>query len=81
LLVAFDIDATGQIAGFGVEASTGDIHGFLATPCNANSAGCADVAGTAAGSGTTHRQRPMLSESAREQLQQRLRFGLPLARR
>ena len=32
LLVAFAINDVGEIAGFGVQTSTGDIHAFLATP-------------------------------------------------
>jgi len=34
LLTAFAINDAGEIAGFGVQTSTGDLHGFLAMPCD-----------------------------------------------
>jgi len=80
LLVAYGINDVGQIAGFGVQTSTGDIHAFLATPCDRNHADtdwCKDDADGAAAEAdeTAVRPRPVLSENTREQLQQRLRFG------
>jgi len=43
LLFGFGINDAGEIAGYAVEKSTGDIHGFLATPCDwdDNAAECA----------------------------------------
>lgn len=69
LLTAFAINDVGQIAGFGV-TSTGDIHAFLATPCDGNPTDSAE------------RSRVVLSESAREILQRVGfgRFGVPLMR-
>ena len=78
LLIAFAINDLGQIAGFGVQTSTGDVHAFLATPCDRNNAdteGCRtdDPDGTAVeGDETTERPRPVLSEGARKLLQQQL---------
>jgi uncharacterized membrane protein len=34
LLTAFAINDSGAIAGFGVDTKSGDVHGFLATPCD-----------------------------------------------
>lgn len=82
LLIAYGINDAGQIAGFGVNTTTGDVHGFLATPCNANHADAEwgkDDAERAAAEGdvTTERPRPALSENARTQLQKLMRFRLP----
>jgi probable HAF family extracellular repeat protein len=41
LLTAYSINDVGEIAGFGV-TSTGELHAFLATPCNGNSPNCQD---------------------------------------
>jgi uncharacterized membrane protein len=49
LLTAFSINDTGGIVGFGI-TGIGEIHAFLATPCNANSPGCHDGRVAAAGS-------------------------------
>jgi probable HAF family extracellular repeat protein len=77
LLTAFAINDVGQVAGFGV-TSTGEIHAFLATPCDA------DALSTTAAEvdKTTERPRVVLSESAREILQRVGfgRFGAPLMR-
>jgi len=59
----------------------GDIHAFLATPCNRDQADkdvrMAPAEGAAAeGAVTTERPRPVLSENARKQLQKMLRFHL-----
>jgi len=81
LLTAFAINDSGQIAGFGVQQSTGDVHGFLLTPCDrvhVDTAWCTsntDNAATEADSGIA-RPDIVLSQNAREQLQQRLPFGL-----
>ena len=82
LLIAYGINDAGQIAGFGVNTTTGDVHGFLATRCNANHADaewCKDDAERAAAEGdvTTERPRPALSENARTQLQKLMSFRLP----
>jgi probable HAF family extracellular repeat protein len=79
LLIAFWINDAGQIAGFGVQTSTGDIHAFLATPCDRTHSGtdwCKEDADGAAAEAdeTAARARPVLSKNAREQLQ-RLAFG------
>jgi probable HAF family extracellular repeat protein len=68
LITACSINSRGEIIGIAVEKSTGDIHGYLATPSGA--AGNESL--TAAPQGVS----PMvLSEDARTQLQQRARFG------
>jgi len=78
LRIAYGINDAGQIAGFGVN-SNGDIHAFLATPCNRNQVDedlrTAPTEGTATeGAETTERPRPVLSENARKELQRMLRF-------
>ena len=86
LLFAHGINAGGKIVGFGVN-TVGEVHGFLATPCDGNGAdaeGCHDDRGGAAAQPdeTTQRQRPVLLENVRELLLQRrgfARFGVPLA--
>jgi probable HAF family extracellular repeat protein len=56
LLVAYSINNGGEIAGFGVDTSTGEIHGFLAAPDrNHNEAECCGSAG---------RRKPTLSRDA-----------------
>lgn len=80
LLTAFAINDSGQIAGFGVQMSTGDLHGFLLTPCNQvhlQTAWCTNTADDAATEADEGVVRPaiVLSQSAREQLQQRLPLG------
>jgi len=77
LLFAHGINSRGEIAGFGVNSS-GDIHAFLAVPCSRTRAEAErgeDTEGTAEATETTERPRPVISESARKLLQQRLRFG------
>jgi probable HAF family extracellular repeat protein len=80
LLLADGINDAGEIAGFGVQTSTGDIHAFLATPCDRNHADtdwCKDDADGAAAEADQTVERPtvFLSENARKLLQQRLPFG------
>jgi probable HAF family extracellular repeat protein len=77
LLIAYGINDSGEIAGFGVETSTGDIHAFLATPCDRNHADtdwCKGGADGAASEADRSVERPtvFLSESARKLLQQRV---------
>ena len=75
LLTAFGINDAGEIVGFGFDPGTGNVHGFLATPCNANSgkAGCANDTLSAAAEAheKTERPRVVLSENARKLLLQR----------
>lgn len=82
LLIAFGINDAGQIAGFGVNTSTGDLHAFLAIPCDGSQVGTSlregDTAGTTSGPDVaTAKPRPILSENARKQLQRVMRFHLP----
>ena len=85
LWFATAINSRGDIVGFGL-TSGGDVHGFLATPCDGNrgdTESCKDDAEGAAAEAdeTTERPHPVLSEDARKLLQQRLRFsrfGVPL---
>jgi probable HAF family extracellular repeat protein len=77
LLLAYGINDVGEIAGFGVQTSTGDIHAFLATPCDRNHADTdwcqydEDGAGAEADK-TVERPTVLLSENARELLLQHL---------
>lgn len=61
LLVAFGINTGGEIAGFGVVPSTGEVHGYLATPCNRCNEGLKENA------------KAVLSENARKTLTEHLR--------
>jgi probable HAF family extracellular repeat protein len=81
LLIAYGINDSGEIAGLGVQTSTGEYHAFLATPCDRDQADTdlrkAPPECTAAeGAVITERPRPVLSENARKQLQKMLRFRL-----
>ncbi|MGB2665644.1 MAG: hypothetical protein WAK48_16705 [Candidatus Acidiferrum sp.] len=81
LLLADGINDAGQVVGFGFNTTTGEVHGFLATPCAANHADTDWCKGSADGAGaeptvTTARPRPSLSENARRQLQNAMRFRL-----
>jgi probable HAF family extracellular repeat protein len=86
LLFAHGINSRGEIVGFALQTSTGDIHAFLTTPCNQDDAdsecGRDDGAGAAAKANeTTEGPRPVFSKNARKLLQQQLhlgRFGAPL---
>ncbi len=69
LLTAFAINDSGDIVGFGA-TSDGDIHGFLATPCDENSSACGSDNASIVKPG---KQRVALSEKAHEML---LRSGL-----
>jgi probable HAF family extracellular repeat protein len=68
LLTAFSINDAGEIAGFGV-TSEGEIHAFLAAPCDANSLNCQD------GTVTTNAERSKvtLTDDARRMF---LRLGM-----
>jgi probable HAF family extracellular repeat protein len=70
LLFAFGINDAGEIAGLALQTSTGDVHAFLATPCDLNYADAAcckdDTEGTdAEGNETTERPRVVLPGIAR----------------
>jgi probable HAF family extracellular repeat protein len=70
LLTACSINSHGEIIGIAVEKSSGDVHGYLATPGNrkdGSESAEPDVQGAASPTG--------LSEDARKLLQQRLPFG------
>ncbi|MDR3703743.1 MAG: hypothetical protein P4L56_29105 [Candidatus Sulfopaludibacter sp.] len=70
LLFGTAINSSGQIAGFGA-TSTGDIHGFLATPGNGR------AAGQSAGAESEGAVSPMvLPEEVRRLIRQRLPSGL-----
>ena len=73
LLFAMGINSRGEIVGFGV-TGTGDVHGFPATPKNGEEGG--DREGDSAGRDAHGAASPMvLTEDARNLLQQRLPFG------
>jgi probable HAF family extracellular repeat protein len=61
LIVAFDINADGQIVACGIETSTGNVHAVLLNPTNGN-------AGPPTQASDGRRQNGMLSESARKLL-------------
>jgi len=79
LQAAASINDAGEIVGWGV-TTTGEVHAFLATPCDGNHAdaeGCRDDMDRTAAEAdeTTERPRGVLSEDARELLRRRFRFG------
>jgi len=65
----FGINSAGQIVGFALQAETGEVHAFLATPI------ASQGAATATQTATTENAKIALPENVRKQLQQRLRFG------
>lgn len=67
------INSSGQITGFGLLKSTGDIHGFVATPCDRDHGGrdwCRDDVGGDADADNTEGPKAPLLENARRQLRQ-----------
>jgi len=81
LLAAHGINSRGEIVGFGVD-SAGDVHGFLATPCDPNrtdTESCGDDRQdpAALADETTERPRVVLTENVRKLLQRQVRFHLP----
>jgi len=62
LLDAFDINASGEIVGFGL-AINGDLHAFLATPCDEDHA---DVESCKQGAGVTAAEEPIQLETGTE---------------
>jgi probable HAF family extracellular repeat protein len=80
LLIAYAINDFGEIAGFGVETGSGDVHAFLATPCDRNPSDtdwCRDDHGSAAteAESTVERATVVLSTTSRELVRHLLRFG------
>jgi probable HAF family extracellular repeat protein len=74
LLFAHGINSRGEITGFG-STSTGDVHAFLATPCDRHDADrkwCRDDDDRDDAAQTTERPRVVISEDARKLLQQQL---------
>jgi len=72
LLYAFDINSRGEIVGQGFDATTRELHAFLAKPCDQDE-GCDDR-----DTGTPNvvpRPRVIIPDNIRKLLQQRLRFG------
>lgn len=82
LLIAYSINDSGQIAGLGFESSTGNIHAFLATPCDrthTDADWCKNAGDntSAETEGTIEKPTGILATSAREKLQRALRLGRP----
>ena len=77
LLLPCSINTRGEITGLAVDSSTGEPHGFLATPVNFVS-GSVNAASALQGSGDV--TRATLSEEVRLLLQQRLPLGRFMAR-
>src|SRR5271165_2466973 len=69
LMHAFSINSAGEIVGFALQISTGEIHAYLAIPVNFGGGG--GSAPSQLGGGP---KRVTLPENARQQLQQWLRF-------
>jgi probable HAF family extracellular repeat protein len=73
------INSSGEIVGDALQVSTGEVHAYLATPCNGNH--CEDGAEgtTAAGGATSERPKITLPENVRNLLRQQLarRYHLP----
>jgi probable HAF family extracellular repeat protein len=65
-LEAFEINAEGQIAGYGLQLGTGEVHAFLATPIAGTAASGAATAGVAGR--TQERPKVTLSQNVRELL-------------
>ncbi len=73
LFVADVINASGEIAGFGLTNSF-EVHGFLATPIDGAGAS-GESASVAAQSATAETTKTTLRDNVHKMLQQRLRFG------
>src|SRR5208283_3242075 len=74
LLHGFGINSAGEIVGFAVNTSSGEVHGFLAIPISFG--GGTGSASSPAQGGSSGGARFALPENARRLLQQSLRFGL-----
>jgi len=77
LIEAFTINSRGQIAGIAMQISTGEIHGFLATPSHGHGTG--ESAALAARGEISERPKVVLPENVRKMLRQRLarRYRIP----
>ncbi len=74
MLIPYAINSNGQVAGFGV-TSSGEIHGFLASPCRvdtADDAWCRDEWHDEAG----ERPRPFLTQDSRERIHHTMHAGV-----
>ena len=70
-----DINSRGQIVGAALQLSTGEVHAFLATPCDeerADHEGCSDEVTAVVQGGTSQSRKIDLPENVRKLLQQRL---------
>lgn len=74
LLIANDINSRGGIVGTALDQSNGEPLAFVAVPCNEDVSNrtCSDAAQNAIGG---ERPKVVLPESARKQLQHKMRFG------
>jgi probable HAF family extracellular repeat protein len=71
-----DINSRGQIVGAAFQFSTGEVHAFLATPCDeerSDNEACKDEGSSTARSGVSERPKFVLPENAREMF--RPQFG------
>ncbi len=69
LVIACSINASGEIIGIGINQTTGEMHGYVATPRTGN-------AGHASLSAVPEEVSPMIiPERTRSLLEQQLRFG------
>ena len=80
MLLAYAINDFGEIAGFGVETSSGDVHAFLATPCDRNPSNtdwCGNGQGSASEEAESTIERPtvVVSPTSHELVRHLLRFG------
>jgi probable HAF family extracellular repeat protein len=78
LIEALSINDRGEIAGFAFNTSTGEVHGYVATPVHGG-----DGATRAATGETSERPKVVLPENVREMLRQRMglgRFGTGMIR-
>jgi len=66
LLAAFSINSRGEIVGDALQISTGEVHGYLATPSNSQAASESAV------SETSHRPKVVLPENVRKMIRERL---------
>jgi hypothetical protein len=74
MLIPYAINSEGQVAGFGVTDS-GEIHGFLASPCALDPADAAWCREKSEGASTDH-PRPFLSEDIRERVRHTMHAGV-----
>lgn len=69
---ARSINSRGQAVGLANDASTGEVHAFLATPCNGDHCGNGSQATTVAGSATSEEPAFALPENVRNLLRHQL---------